>query len=59
MVVEREFKCLFYKVVSKENAVSKINAFFAEINPMTPLSTESIGNLCLSLDSEKEKRKTN
>ena len=53
MVVEREFKCLFYKVVSKENAVSKINAFFAEINPMTPLSTESIGNLSYYLLLQK------
>lgn len=58
MVVEREFKCLFYKVVSKENAVSKINAFFAEINPMTPLSTESIGNLSYYLRSDIRKTDT-
>lgn len=58
MVVEREFKCLFYKVVSKENAVSKINAFFAEINPTTPLSTESIGNLSYYLRSDIRKTDT-
>lgn len=58
MVVEREFKCLFYKVVSKENAVSKINVFFAEINPMTPLSTESIGNLSYYLRSDIRKTDT-
>ena len=58
MVVEREFKFLFYKVVSKENAVSKINAFFAEINPMTPLSTESIGNLSYYLRSDIRKTDT-
>ena len=58
MVVEREFKCLFYKVVSKENAVSKINAFFAEINPTTPLSTESIGNLSYYLCSDIRKTDT-
>ena len=58
MVVEREFKCLFYKVVSKENAVSKINAFFAEINPKTPLSTESIGNLSYYLRSDIRKTDT-
>ena len=58
MVIEREFKCLFYKVVSKENAVSKINAFFAEINPMTPLSTESIGNLSYYLRSDIRKTDT-
>ena len=58
MVVEREFKCLFYKVVSKTNAVSKINAFFAEINPTTPLSTESIGNLSYYLRSDIRKTDT-
>ena len=58
MVIEREFKCLFYKVVSKENAVSKINAFFAEINPTTPLSTESIGNLSYYLRSDIRKTDT-
>ena len=58
MVIEREFKCLFYKVVSKENVVSKINAFFAEINPMTPLSTESIGNLSYYLRSDIRKTDT-
>lgn len=58
MVVEREFKCLFYKVVSKENAVSKINAFFAEINPTKPLSTESIGNLSYYLRSDIRKTDT-
>lgn len=58
MVVEREFKCLFYKVVSKENAVSKINAFFAEINPTIPLSTESIGNLSYYLRSDIRKTDT-
>ena len=58
MVVEREFKCLFYKVVSKENAGSKINAFFAEINPTTPLSTESIGNLSYYLRSDIRKTDT-
>ena len=58
MVIEREFKCLFYKVVSKENAVSKINAFFAEINPTKPLSTESIGNLSYYLRSDIRKTDT-
>lgn len=58
MVVEREFKCLFYKVGAKENAVSKINAFFAEINPTTPLSTESIGNLSYYLRSNIRKTDT-
>ncbi len=58
MVIEREFKCLFYKVVSKEDAVSKINAFFAEINPTKPLSTESIGNLSYYLRSDIRKTDT-
>lgn len=58
MVIEREFKCLFYKVVSKENVVSKINAFFAEINPTKPLSTESIGNLSYYLRSDIRKTDT-
>ena len=58
MVIEREFKCLFYKVVSKENAVSKINAFFDENNPTKPLSTESIGNLSYYLRSDIRKTDT-
>jgi len=52
MVVEREFKCLFYKAISKTNAVSKINAFFAGIVPNVPLATESIGNLSYYLRRE-------
>lgn len=58
MLVEREFKCLFYKAVSKTNAVSKINAFFASLNPTVPLVTESIGNLSYYLRNDIRKTDT-
>ena len=58
MVVEREFKCLFYKAISKTNAVSKINAFFAGIVPNVPLATESIGNLSYYLRNDIRKTDT-
>ena len=58
MLVEREFKCLFYKAVSKTNAVSKINAFFAGLNPAVSLVTESIGNLSYYLRNDIRKTDT-
>ena len=58
MLVEREFKCLFYKAVSKTNAVSKINAFFAGLNPTVSLFTESIGNLSYYLRNDIRKTDT-
>ena len=58
MLVEREFKCLFYKAVSKTNAVSKINAFFAGLNPTVSLVTESIGNLSYYLRNDIRKTDT-
>ena len=58
MPVEREFKCLFYKAISKTNAVSKINAFFAGLNPAVSLVTESIGNLSYYLRNDIRKTDT-
>ena len=58
MLLEREFKCLFYKAVSKTNAVSKINAFFAGLNPAVSLKTESIGNLSYYLRNDIRKTHT-
>lgn len=58
MPEEREFKCLFYKAISKTNAVSKINAFFAGLNPAVSLVTESIGNLSYYLRNDIRKTDT-